>query len=361
MKIVNFLRCRSFKILMFTALALIFLTVIFILFYLSDTSGYQIYAFSPQVPTARRCAVTNEDYFYISGGKVYDKAGSELISEGNTYSLAVSGENIFYVNGDRICRYNLKSGKSEALEAGLLYKGMAAHNGAVFAKAEGNIYQHWIYRADKEIRYEEEEPFPSKDKVTVSETHDGYRFFANDDTLEYSAVIDEEGRIITRGLNGNSLLYIDSEKIITSYSDRCTFRIYGADGRLLKTVSLPDGYHYLTSNIYAENGKIYMLAQKQNGYTSAGYYNLPGRLHISDKVMTFDGENFETLYEAPKKERIVGFNGKDFLIAKGRRLFTSDGKEIGKMQKSKNYIFEQCGGRVFVWNEDGDMINTYEW
>ena len=135
--------------------ALLFCGATLYIFY-ADMRGYDTLVFSEQAPAARRCAACGDDYYYISDGKVYDKDGNELISEGETYSIAVSGDSLYYVNNDRICRYNLKTGEKEALEAGLLYEGLAADNGAVFVKARGNIYQHWFYRADTETRIEEE-------------------------------------------------------------------------------------------------------------------------------------------------------------------------------------------------------------
>ncbi len=363
MKVLKFLRSHKLFIVMpafIAILALLFCGAVLYIFY-ADMRGYETLVFSGQAPAARRCAASGDDYYYISVSKVYDKYGNELISEGETYSIAVSGESLYYVNNDRLCRYNLKTGEKAALEAGLLYEGLAADKGAVFAKASGNIYQHWFYRADKETRIEEEAPFSEADRVTVSAVKDGYRFFANDDTLEYSAVIAENNRIISRGTNERSLLYISNEKIITSDHEKNAFRIYGTDGKYIKSVVLPEGYHYEISNIYSSDGKIYFLAQKQKGNKVKGYYNLPNRFHISDAVMSFDGENFETLYESGKNKRIVGFDGKNVLFAKGRRLFTSNGREIGTMKKSKTYIFEHCAGRVFVRNEENEMINTFEW
>ena len=363
MKVLKFLRSHKLFIVLpafIAILALLFCGAVLYIFY-ADMRGYETLVFSGQVPSARHCAASGDDYYYISGGKVYDKDGNELISEGETYSIAVSGDSLYYVNNDRICRYNLKTGEKEALEAGLLYEGLAADNEAVFAKARGNIYQHWFYRADKETRIEEEAPFSEANRVTVSAEKDGYRFFANDDTLEYSAVTDKNNRIISRGTNERSLLYISNEKIITSDYEKNAFRIYGADGKYIKSTVLPEGYHYEISNIYSSDGKIYFLAQKQKGHKVKGYYNLPDRFHISDSVMSFDGENFETLYESEKNKRIVGFDGKNVLFAKGRKLFTSDGREIGTMKKSKTYIFEHFADRVFVRNEENEMINTFKW
>ncbi|MFQ8924697.1 MAG: hypothetical protein ACLR7H_03735, partial [Hominilimicola sp.] len=112
-------------------------------------------------------------------------------------------------------------------------------------------------------------------------------------------------------------------------------------------------------NIYSDEKSIYMLMQSQKGNLAIGYYNLPQSRHRMDAIVKYDVENgvFDFIYKTRNKhERIIGYKD-DFIICLSYnnlyRINVNTHKEerFAKTNVS-DAIFEICGNKVFVWNDN---------
>ena len=157
----------------------------------------------------------------------------------------------------------------------------------------------------------------------------------------------------------NNYCFVNDNIFIISDEDYKNLLSYNKDGTFRNTISIPKNYSYIPQNIYSDEKSIYMLMQSQKGNLAIGYYNLPQSRHRMDAIVKYDVENgvFDFIYKTRNKhERIIGYKD-DFIICLSYnnlyRINVNTHKEerFAKINVS-DAIFEICGNKILVWNDN---------
>jgi hypothetical protein len=145
----------------------------------------------------------------------------------------------------------------------------------------------------------------------------------------------------------------------------------------LKRVEFPELYKY--SQEYGggseaafaaedDNGIIVLLQKaKKKGESPFGVVNLPQSMRDTDAIALVNPATlkYEFLYETKGHDRIVGYlEGKVYLFSDGTvsayNIASGDSAEVAANLHAKEYSFEMCGEKLFVWDASGKCVGIYD-
>jgi hypothetical protein len=377
----------------------------------ANTPTYSAEAFHPNSPWHRQCAYSNGVYYYYdpSGGNSTYRgdAGIFQMIEGKTdalltrtqsaHQMIATDDNLYY---EAITQVNIRT--KDLLDSERVYDSF------FLDKKEDIIFCGNTNGIDKLPAddagalpvdvYSLLPPQSTKDASSgYSIISDGiYDYGINNEAYYYGDVIigihnRETGELVYRDVENSSyeeyILFLnENEMIFTTYWKANELTKFSKNIGIQSFLTLPDSYYFYSNNIVIESGKFLALIQKTDSPHVIGYYNVPGKFHQADALISIDIETgeFEYIYETTKKnERIVGY-AKDhvYLFKKGLKPFFfsrenpdaiyrvdlrtgEEGLFHAFEQASTNYTFEVCGEKIFVWGDknnynDHDFIGAYD-
>ncbi|HEX2947943.1 MAG TPA: hypothetical protein VHT96_18545 [Clostridia bacterium] len=172
----------------------------------------------------------------------------------------------------------------------------------------------------------------------------------------------EENRVIAYFGEPNSENYVyDNQKMTRFYIDQYKNTGTGdwRDIQSLKADKYPTGVHF--DHIFTEGGHIVGLAQFAYNFT----YNQLQKFNRGDGLFYLDPDTGESgmIYRTEdNKTRIIGYLGRQAYLLRNYKILAYDPiakieTEIGELEPYDRYVFDWCGGKLFVFMQD-DSLNV---
>lgn len=327
---------------------------------------YQVNYFNDTLKTNAMSTYYNGNYYYIDRGKYIYELNSanknRCLAEGNNISgIAVLDEVIYYIDSERLYKYNIQTKSTEYADDENGYNSLSAYEGYVYALryVNGNFSDYNLLKINSDEQYK----ITSSDSTINQEIEvfykDGNYSYLNSSIPQKTFLgISNNHDVVFRNNDRmiKNLLYHSGNIIVTSDESGKKLRVY-KNGILSDTIDMPENYSYIPQNVFGSEEDIYILVQEQNGYGAIGYYNLSQKKHIKDAIIKYSLKSgtVDFVYNSTdKQERIVGYKDNDVICLKKRKLYqinisTQKKDEIAEINESDTE-FEMCFNKIFMWN-----------
>lgn len=359
---------KSIYFIVITIIAVLFLMMT-LYFVKLNMAHYKVNYFNDTMKVNSMSVYNDGIYYYINdNGSIYELSNDNenkcLITETDITGISVLGNSIYYISHEKLFRYNIETKTVELLDDELGYRYISSDNQYIYALRfiNGNFTNYRLFKINDDEKYEITMDDTNIDKdITIFQ--DGiYTYLYNNNSYKsFCGVVDENNNIIFRSNDqpNKNLLYFNEDIIIVSDENYNNLLSYNKSGTVENIVNIPEGYSYIPQNIYSDEKGVHMLIQSQKGYLAIGYYNLPQNRHRSDAIIKYDVENgrFDFIYETKNKyERIIGYKDDVIICLHHNNLYrinanTHKKESLGKINVS-NAMFEMCGNKIFVWNDN---------
>lgn len=370
---------HSIKKICFILTALIAVLFVILYFVKLNTAHYTINYFNDTMKVNAMSLYHNNHYYYVDkDNSIYELSSDNenkcLTKEKHISGICALNNYIYYIAHENLFRYDIETEHTELLDDNYGYRYLSSDNNSVYALRyiNANFTDYRLLRITDNETYEFIPDDNNADNViTVLPQDEDIKYICNNTPFRsFCGIANKNNSIVFRsnGKEEKNLLYFSNDKIIVSdekFKDQ-ELLSYNKDGTLENTINIPEKYSCIPQNIYCDNTNIYMLLQSQDGYNFIGYYNLPQRRHKTDAVVKYDTEKgiFEFIYETRSKyERIVGYKDGFIICLRNNRLYHIDPNTREKEKSEKinisNAVFEICGNKIFVW-DDNKFYNAYD-
>jgi hypothetical protein len=357
----------------------------------ANSPMYSVYSFNSDTIIHNYCTYNGEEYFYYDYADMREnkygiyrtKNGKEpslLTDVLHVMQMEANETYLYYLDASRrIFQINLETGIEQSTVEDVMCYEFAVDGNAIFAYGEDKDRDNRFYK------FSTEDISQPPEDVMVSLQRDEATDFNNE---QIEILSDEKYTYIYSNLfsggmagiwdkinnkqiyrysfdNWATLLYMEKRKALLAprqEGDESLLSSYENGFYNEKFMEFPSGYRFTPNNILSKEDGFYALLHKGNGGRYWGY-DAPQIYHESDELIMVNADDgsYEILYEAQdKKERIVGFwNEKIYLFEKstfGKDIVYTLDSNSGEKKKlceieerCKNYTFELCGEKLFVW------------
>lgn len=288
--------------------------------------------FETRMSRSNICAVSCGEYYYISGNRLFKENEKEPLIEGVSQVVPCK-EGLLLTDEYNVWIYDaVKKEKKFLWETPNVseFSIVCDYLGDEAFALCGNNEEGYIVRGNTgEVFYGRTGEVTEKDGFVYNFS---YPCMVTDSdggvTGIYKPVFRKDFTVYTTDIYSKLLLEKGQEKIF---------------------VSAPEGYTFLPENVFSDGEKVFVLVQHKKDSKTV------------DELLVLNPETCKLEKTDMKIEgRVVTFEkGKPLVFKNG--AFTFEGKEISRMpMKTRGVKTVCCGEKVFIFNDDGGYVGSFE-